>query len=206
MRPIVRSLLPVLLAVMIAQPALGFDYPFSSETIREAYFLAKANPEKRQEFFERYRHNLPPPKSGANVGLIEVETPFGFLVNALTQTPMDYHAADAEKDYLGKPGQFRVHVEIYFTDTYPKPTDTAGTLGEFWNDFHVHLKQDSEVHARSVHGAPIYSDETISGYEGALIDVDYDVNKLDSGALTTIQVDTPDGQEVETTFSLNELR
>jgi hypothetical protein len=206
MKLMLRSLFPVFLAVLIAQPALGFDCPFSSETIRDAYFLAKANPDKRQEFFERYRHNLPPPKSGANVGLIEVETPFGFLVDALTQTPMDYHTDDAEKDYLGKPGQFRVHVEIYFTDTYPKPTDTAGTLGEFWNDFHVHLKRDSEVHVRSVHGEPIYSDETISGYQGALIDVDYDVNKLDSGALTTIEVDTPDGQEVETTFSLNELR
>ncbi len=206
MKLMLRSLFPVFLAVLIAQPALGFDCPFSSETIRDAYFLAKANPDKRREFFERYRHNLPPPKSGANVGLIEVETPFGFLVDALTQTPMDYHADDAEKDYLGKPGQFRVHVEIYFTDTYPKPTDTAGTLGDFWNDFHVHLKQDSEVHGRSVHSEPIYSDETISGYQGALIDVDYDVNKLDSGALTTIEVDTPDGQEVETTFSLNELR
>jgi hypothetical protein len=206
MKRIVRSLLPVLAAVLIAQPALGFDYPFSSETIREAYFLAKANPEKRTEFFERYRHNMPAPKTGANVGLIEVQTPYAFLVDALSQTPMNYHAADAEKDYFGKPGEFRVHVEIYFTDTYPKPTDTAGTLGEFWNDFHVHLKQDSEVHARSVHGEPIYSDQTISGYEGATIDVDYDVKNVDSGALTTIEVDTPDGQQVETSFSFNSLR
>ncbi len=45
---------------------------------------------------------------------------------------------DAEQDYLGKPGEFRVHVEIYFTDTYPKPTDTAGSLGDFWSDFQVH--------------------------------------------------------------------
>jgi hypothetical protein len=200
------ALLILLLAVLVAQPALGFDYPFSPEAIREAYFLAKANPEKRQEFFEPYRHNLPPPKSGANVGLIEVETPFAFLVDALMQTPMDYHAADAEKDYLGKPGEFRVHVEIYFTDAYPKPTDTAGTLGEFWNNFQVHLKQDSEVSALSVHGQPIYSDDTISGYIGARIDADYDVNKIDSGALTTIEVDTPDGQQVETSFSLNSLR
>ena len=95
MKPLARSLLSVFLAVLIAQPALGFDYPFSSETIRDAYFLAKANSEKRQEFFERYRHNLPAPKSGANVGLIEVETPFGFLVDALTQTPMDYQIGRA---------------------------------------------------------------------------------------------------------------
>lgn len=202
-----RSALLILLPTLfVAQPLIAYDYPLSPEGIREAYFLAKDSPEKRQEFFERYRRNLPAPKSGADVGLIEVETPFGFLVDALMQTPMDYHAADAEKDYLGKPGKFRVHVEIYFTDTYPKPTDTAGTLGEFWNDFQVHLKQDSEVSALSVHGEPIYSDDTISGYQGARIDVDYDVNKIDSGALTTIEVDTPDGQQVETSFSLNDLR
>jgi hypothetical protein len=40
----------------------------------------------------------------------------------------------------------------------------------------------------------------------AAIDVDYDVRKIDSGALTTVDVDTPDGQNIETTFALNGLR
>src|SRR5277367_3313649 len=104
----------LLLALMIAQPALAFDYPLSPEAIREAYFLAKENPDKKQAFFEDYRHHLPVPKSGADVALIEVETPFACVVDAISQTPMTYHAPDAEQDYLGKPGQFRVHVEIYF--------------------------------------------------------------------------------------------
>ncbi len=68
------------------------------------------------------------------------------------------------------------------------------------------MKQKAEVPSRSVHGQPIYSDDTISGYIGATIDVGYDVNKLDSGEPTTIEVDTPDGQQVEANFSFNELR
>lgn len=196
----------LLLMLMIVQPALAFDYPLSPEAIREAYFLGKASPEKRQAFFEPYRQNLPVPKSGPNVALIEVETPFACVVDAITHAPASYHAPDAEQDYLGKSAEFRVHVEIYFTETYPKPTDTAATLGDFWRDFQVHMKQKVEVPSRSIHGQPIYSDDTISGYIGAMIDVSYDVEKVDSGELTTVEVDTPDGQQVEANFSFNELR
>jgi hypothetical protein len=200
------SLSILLLALLIAQPVRAFDYPLSSEAIREAYFLGKENPDRRQSFFQPYRHSMPTPKTGADVGLIEVETPFACVVDSMAQAPSTYHAPDAVQDYLGKPGQFRVHVEIYFTDTYPKPTDTAATLGNFWEDFHVHLKQGAEIKPRAVHGEPIYNDQTISGYIGANIDLDYDVKKIDSGGLTTIDVETPDGQDVQTTFSLNNLR
>ncbi|HKV05570.1 MAG TPA: hypothetical protein VJO53_10745 [Candidatus Acidoferrales bacterium] len=195
-----------LLAFTIAQPALGYEYPLSSEAVREAYFLGKGSFEKKQAFFQKYKHNLPVPKTGADVALIQVETPFACLVDAVALAPETYHAQEAEQDFLGKPGQFRVHVEIYFTPSYPRPNDTAATLGDFWRDFTVRLKQRAEIPARAVHGRPIYSDDTISGYIGATIDLEYDVTKIDPGASTTIEVDTPDGQQVETTFELNNYR
>jgi hypothetical protein len=207
MKPTARWVLFVLLpAILIAQPALAYDYPLSPEAIREAYFLARASLDKQQAFFEPYRHVLPIPKSGPHVRLIELETPFACLVDAIARAPMGYHAPDAEKDYLGKQGQFRVHVEIAFTATYPNPTDTAQALGSFWQDFHIRLKQDAEIPSRSVSGQPIYDDDTISGYSGATIDVDYDVKKINPAASTTIIVDTPDAQQFETTFALNSLR
>jgi hypothetical protein len=196
----------LLLPLAIAQPALAFDYPLSPEAIREAYFLAKENPDRRQAFFEKYRHSLPVPKSGADVALIEVETPYACVVDAIAHAPLNDHAPDAEQEYLGKPGEFRVHVEIYFTATYPKATDTAASLGDFWRDFTVRLKQDAEIPSRSVQGQPIYSEDTLSGYIGATIDVNYDVKKIDPGSLTTIEVDTPDGQQVESTFNLDSLK
>jgi hypothetical protein len=68
------------------------------------------------------------------------------------------------------------------------------------------MKQRAEIEPRSIHGQPIYDDDTISGYDGAMIDVNYDVTNIDPGALTTIVVETPDGQDVETTFDLSQLR
>jgi hypothetical protein len=207
MKPNARWGLSILLpALLIAQPALAFEYPLSSEAIREAYFLGRGDSGKMRDFFEKYKHHLPVPKTGADVALIEMETPFACVVDGISRGPLDYHSQDAEQEYLGKPGEFRVHVEIYFTPTYPKPSDTGATRGDFWRDFSVHLKQKAEVPLRSVHGQPIYSDDTISGFIGAMIDTDYDVTKIDAGGFTTIEVDTPDGQQVETTFQINSLR
>ena len=207
MKSHIRPVLAVALAaIFAAQPALAFDYPLSPEAIREAYFLGKQNSDRRQAFLQPYKHSLPVPESGPQVGLIEIETPFTFIADAVSQAGSDYHAQEAEQDFLGKPGHFRVHVEIYFTATYPGANDTAASLGNFWSDFTIRLKQKTEIPSRKVAGQPIYSDQTVSGYIGATIDVDYEVKKIDPGAQTTIEVDTPDGQQVETTFDLSQLR
>lgn len=205
-RPSRSRLSILLLALIAAQPALAFDYPLSPEAIREAYFLGKENADRRRAFLQQYKHSLPVPETGPQVGLIEVETPFTFIADKVSSERSDYHAQEAEQDFLGKPGHFRVHVKIYFTATYPGATDTAASLGNFWDDFKIHLKQKDEIPPLKVAGQPIYSDNTISGYMGAIIDVDYDVKKIDAGAATTIEVDTPDGQDVETTFDLAQLR
>jgi hypothetical protein len=196
----------LLLAILAVQPVSAFECPLSSESIREAYFISKENFDRKQAFFRAYRHDMPLPNSGPDVGLIEVETPFACLVDAIARKPSDYHAQDAEAEYLGKRAEFRVHVEIYFTATYPKASDRSGSLGAFWNDFHVHLKQSGEIKPLSVQCAPIYDDQTLSGFSGATLDLDYDVKKIDPGGMTTIDVQTPDGQDIETTFLLNSLR
>jgi len=202
-----RLALPILVVALAAPPAApAFDYPLSPESIREAYFLGKASLEKRNEFFEKYTHHLPIPKTGPNVASIAVQTPFGCVVDKVSQMSLSYHAPDAEQDFLGKPGCFRVRVEIYFTETYPDPKATAAALGEFWRNFKLHLKQSAEIQPRSVLGQPIYSDQTISGYIGAEIVAEYDVKKIDPGTSTTVSVNTPDGQDVETTFDLANLR
>ena len=201
--PALSTLLVVLLA---AQGTIGFSYPLSPQAIREAYFLGKENPEERQAFLKPYKHNLPMPESGPHVGLIEVETPFVFVAEAVAAAGENYHAQDVDREFAGKPLPFRVHFEIYFTATYPDVFDTAASLGKFWEDFTVYLKQSTEIAPRTVKGQPIYSDATVSGYKGAVIDVDYDVKKIDADAPVTIGVNTPDEQNVETTFDLSQLR
>lgn len=200
------SVLAFVLALAAIPASLGFNDPLSPEAIREAYFLGVGSYEKRAELLEKYVQHPPALETGPDVGAIEVETPFTCIVEAMTHKPMGYHAPDAEQDFLGKPGCFKVRVQIYFTSTYPDAKATSVTLGDFWRDFQIHLKQKKEIESRSVQGMPIYSDETISGYIGADILVDYDEKKIDPGSPATVKVVTPDGQEVEATFDLGSLR
>ena len=112
---------------------------------------------------------------------------------------------------MGKPGFFRVHVEIDFTDSYGAqlPSVTGGVRfrpDDFWRDFKVQLIQGKEIHTRTVHGTPIYDDgASISGLIGAKVDLEYDAAKVKSDD-ATVEVVTPDGQDVKATFDLGTLR
>jgi len=201
-----RWKLPVLSLAVALQPAFAFEYPLSSGAISEAYSLARGDAEKRDTFFEKYTHQLSQPPSGAYVAWIEVETPFSCVADAIAHAPFSYHEQDAEQDYLAKAGCFRVRVEIHFTSTYPDPTYIKTMPTAFWNDFTIQLRQKHEIQPRSKIGWPIYSDETQSGYLGADVTADYNADKIDPDALTTVDVVAPDGQDVQTTFDLSDLR
>ena len=207
MKPTIRFALSLIFsALLIAPPTPAYEYPLSSEAIRDAYFLGKASPEKKAEFFGKYTHHLPMPKSGPHVAWIEVETPFACVVDRVARMPLNYHAQEAEQDFLGKPGCFHVRLEIDFTATYPDPTGATAVPSDFWRNFKVHLRQRAQIPARSVRGQPIYNTKALLGFTGATIRLDYDVSRIDPAAPATVEVDTPDGQHVKTTFDLARLR
>ena len=194
----------LLAASALATAVLAFSNPLSPEDVREAYFLATGDATKREDFFAKYTHVLPVPQTGPNIQSIEVETPFACVVNDIVLTKINYHEPDAQEDYFGKPGQFRIRVQIYFTPTWP--TAAPSQLGRFWDDFHIHLKQGNEIASRSEIGTPIYSDQTLSGYTGATVEADYNVNRIKTGPVT-VQVTGPEGVvRAETSFDLDGLR
>jgi hypothetical protein len=195
-----------LLAVFLAGTvALAFDSPLSSESIRDAYFLATGDANKRSAFFETYTHRPSAPLAGPDISSIQIQTPFACVVDDIAQHSLNYRAPDAQQDFLGKPSDFRVRVVIDFTQTYPPNNTTAMQLGDFWNNFEVHLIQGAEIPTRSVKGTPILSDQTASGYIGAIIVADYDAAKIQSGPATVV-VTGPDGAKVESAFDLGSLR
>ncbi|MGD0955857.1 MAG: hypothetical protein ABR953_03400 [Candidatus Acidiferrales bacterium] len=207
------SILLLGLAFATLQPALAYNYPLSPEAIREAYFLGKRNDEQTAAFFVKYIHSFPMPKSGPYVASIGIDTPYSAIVRRTQNSPIGYHPQEAEKEFLGNPGVFRVWVEIEFTPSYPNPTQmspyTNGGvwIPDFWRDFKIRLKQDREIEAQSVHGGPIYSDYAadIYGMAGAEVALDYNPTKIGAEP-TDIEVITPDGQDIETTFDLANLR
>jgi hypothetical protein len=196
-------------AVAIALPVSAYDYPLSSEAVREAYMLGKSDGAKRAEFFAKYTKTFPLPKTGSYVEMIQFKTPFAVVVEHTTQTP-NYHAPDAAQEFEGKPGIFRVHVEIDLTETYSAQVPAAsGGLSfrheDFWRDFKIRLLQGKEIHARSVHGTPLYTGGDSSVLSGAVVDLEFDAAKIKSDD-ATVEVMTPDGQDVKAVFDLGTLR
>jgi hypothetical protein len=203
------GVLAVLTALAVALPALAYDYPLSPEAVREAYMLGKADSMKRAEFFAKYTQQFPLPKTGSHVASIQLETPFAVVVEHTTQA-INYYAPDAAQEFSGKPGVFRVHVQIDLTESYGAfmPSMSGGRRlrpGDFWRDFKIRLIQGKEIHARSVHGAPLYTGGDASVLSGAEVDLEYDAAKVKSDN-ATVEVVTPDGQDVKATFDLGTLR
>jgi hypothetical protein len=196
----------VLLA--IALPALAYDYPLSDEGVREAYMLGKSDGAKRDAFFANYTQHPPLPKTGPYIEMVQLETPFAVVVEHCAAA-INYHAPDAAEEFVGKPGVFRVHVEIDLTESYGALVSSEDGVAhlrspDFWRDFKIRLIQGKEIYARTVNGNPLYSygDEVLTGAE---VDLEYDAAKIKSDD-ATIEVVAPDGDDVMANFDLATLR
>jgi hypothetical protein len=204
----------------IALPALAYQYPLSSTDIRNAYFIGIHNDELTAAFFANYTRNLSAPNTGPYVAEIDLDTPY-LQVARRAAGAVNYDSLDAVQEFQDKPMVFHVNVQFFFTDTYrPSPLPYEGGIPlaqlvypDFWNDFKVRLFQGSkEIHAKSIRGAPIYPSWGGGDGEGppplpmgGRIVVDYDPEKIDT-ADATVEVLTPDGQDIEVPFDLSSLR
>jgi hypothetical protein len=223
MRSDARSGLAILLGtfvilMLIALPALAYQYPLSSIDIRDAFFIGNRNDDLTAALFAKYSRTLPAPETGAHVARIELDTPY-LQIARRAKGALNYDSLDAVQEFQDKPMVFRVHVEFYFTATYmPLPvTHTEGipletpSYPDFWNDFKVRLIQDKEVRPKSTGGAAIFPMWGADGYGpppspiGGRIDVDFDPAKIDT-ADATVEVLTPDGQDVIAPFDLSRLQ
>jgi hypothetical protein len=205
MKRILRSGLPLsLLAILAAQPVGAYDYPLSSESIRQAYFLGSGDPDKRTLFFEKYTKRYPVPQSGVYVGLIEFETPYVQIAARIAQKVSSYHAPDAVEEFLGKPATCRVRVEVYWGYNNAAAIAGRGNYGPL--DYTVRLKQkDKEIPLKSK-----WSQTLVAGYSapidvGIEFDNEYDADNVES-APATVEVVGPDGKTLTETFDLDGLR
>lgn len=110
---------PVLFVLVLAivTPALAYEYPLSSESIREAYFIGDSRSTETADFLKPYTHHLAMPSRGPNVAQIALETPFTQIVERAGQA-VNYTALDAVREFTGKPAVFYLRITIYFTPTY----------------------------------------------------------------------------------------
>lgn len=203
--------LSIFLVMAIALPAAAaYAYPLSSTDIRNAYFLGTQNDERSADVFLLYVHHMPAPKSGPYISDISIDTPYTQVAELCAKEPNE-HAQEAEQKYIGKPMSFLVRVVVFPASAgqvqFPS---LAGqmyqSLPEFWSDLKYRLVQDKEIPLKSTHATALYrSTEGEAVPVGERVELEYDAAKIASDTIT-IQVDTPDGQHVETTFDLAKLR
>jgi hypothetical protein len=223
MKPAARSGLAILLGtfvilMLIALPALAYQYPLSSIDIRDAFLIGNRNDDLTVALLSKYSRTLPAPETGPYVAQIELDTPY-LQIARRANGALNYDSLDAVQEFQDKPMVFQVHVKFYFTSTYmPLPvTPTEGiplnTPGypDFWNDFKVRLMQDKEVRPKSSAGAALFPLWGSDGNGpppspiGGRIDMEYDPEKIDT-ADATVEVITPDGQDIIVPFELSRLQ
>jgi hypothetical protein len=183
-----------LIALFAAQPAISFCYPLSPQAIREAYFLGTGDAAKRAEIFGKYRRTFPTPTTGPSVTFIQFETPYIAVAYRIAQNAASYNAPNAEKEFLGKPANCHVLVQIGFP------------YNEY-DSFTVHLVQNGkEIEAQSKHGSFIYTDFQAPAPAGIQEDIEYPAEKINPDEPVTVEVSVENGPKAQATFDLSQLR
>lgn len=202
-----------LAVLLIGTPALAFDDPLTSTSIRDAYMLGNRKDFKTAEFFARYKHFLPAPETGPHVAAISVDTPYAQVVE-LGEAAPNTDIQGAEKKWAGKNFPFIALVGVNLTDTYPgpppwNPRAPGLPLPNFERDFEIQLIQNhKKLPARSTQVYLLYSDGVANTYQisGAIIELRFDTESVDPYSEATVTVHTPDDQHIETSFDLGQLR
>ena len=217
MKPAARSGVVVLfltfvIVLLIALPALAYQYPLSSSDIRNAYLLGYAKDQNTTSFFAQYVTQLPMPETGPHVATIALKTPYAQVVE-LGQSAVNADVQGAEEELANTKFPLLVSVGIDLTPTYPDPPITNPASGspvpDFEQDFSIELFQDgAKIDAQSTRVNLLYSEGVGNTYEvsGAIIVLRFDPEKVNPDDEVIVKVHTPDDQHVKATFDLGHLR
>ncbi|MGC1687749.1 MAG: hypothetical protein WA734_19125 [Candidatus Acidiferrales bacterium] len=202
--------IPALLLILaVSLPALAVEYPLSSSSIRNAYFLGAENDRKTADFLAKYTNVPPGQKTGAGVTMIRAETPYVQVVLRSMQGA-NYSAQDAEQEFTGKIADFKIHATVDYGAAPCGPVETASggfrmISGDCWRNFSYRLTQKKEIPAKSVEGSPVYSYGDNPVIVGGDVKLTYDISKIESGP-AQFDVTTPDGKVFSATFDLDQLK
>jgi hypothetical protein len=211
-----NALIAVFLAILAfaaVLPVAAFEWPLSSEGIREAYFVGKMDGQRRAAVFEKYTLRPPMPMTGPSVTIL-VETPFVVIAENISQRVSNYFSPDALQEYVDKPVAFRVRAEI------DVPSGLSEGRGQVLlspedspSDYTIRLFQDQgqdrdkELPAKSVYSWPVYNCREDGGcsFVGWGIKARYDPAKIESEP-TKVQILMPHDQRAEATIDLGALQ
>jgi hypothetical protein len=208
-----RAMFLVLSYLCYPKPALAYEFPLSSEEIRQAYFFGRSSDGGRVlEFLGQYVRLFRPDNTVSFVGRIELRTPFQRIVESSRNNQIDYSAQQAQIDYASKSDIVEVRVYLVFDASRAASpelyTDAAGHVLDhrenFWRDFRFHVTQDHAIEPKKIDGIPRY-DCCGGGLGGALVQLNIDSIAVGSRELR-VEVIAPDGHTTTASFALGELK
>jgi hypothetical protein len=184
------------LALPLAVPVNAYDFPLTSNAIRDAYFLGTRAGGLGERFLADYRQTIPGLRVAEFTSFVQIETPFVQVALRSGRT-LNYSAQDAVREFLDKPDFVRLHLEIcYMPDAPP-------------NAVKIKLLQNKkEIVPKTENRAAIYpptDPNTSASAIGESVDLEIRPEKIDSSTLT-IQIETPDGQRTNANLDLQVLR
>jgi hypothetical protein len=207
------------LALLLALPALAFNFPLSDEAIREAYFLGQRRDQSMTEFLAHYKRTLPVPDSGPQIASIEFLTPFANLILVSSQR-INYSAQQAALDHRTQEDHVAITIEVHLTKSYgafvaaptgPRsgsPTGYTLRSPDFWKDIDVQVAMDDKtLEPTDFTGEPNY----LCGEEGGCVLTGATLHlELPAKAFTSdsaiVQIAPPEGPDVSVEFDLSALR
>jgi hypothetical protein len=225
MRTRIPTAMAIVLCVSLSPASNAYDKQLDSRAIHEAYILGQRNDKSTGDFLAPYLTQITEAQKDVHIAEIELLTPFAQIVDVSRQKSADGYTEEQAIEYYKNHGNtVKVNVTMMLPSAYPKtaesrevPTSEPATGAQksalrpenFWQNFQFNLKQNGKtIPSRGISNQPIYSTATNTApavLTGENVWLEYDVKDVAS-ELTTMEVVTPEGEVIKTTFDLKKLR
>jgi len=206
---------------LLSYPLNAYEVSLSSESVREAYILGQRSDKATADFVTPYTSQVTVMGvDGPHRADIQILTPFAQVVDRATEGSSGYSERQARDDYRRSGDIVVVRVALLLPGVYPREQSGSGPATapcentvlrpeNFWQNFRFIVKQNEKIlSARSIRQKPVYSTGTKDAaavLDGATILLEFDAKDVASKE-TTIEIVTPDCQNIRASFDLQKLR
>ena len=196
-RNVMLKSLVLVLSLAVALPAGAYDYPLSSNSIREAYFLGIRQSGLTPAILAPYSQFVPEIHQGSCTSEIRLETPFLQIVAYAGGVP-NYSSQDAVKDFYDKPMRLRMFLNLCYMRLAPPPNSVKIRIIQ--NKKEIVPETDTRLaYAEPVDGLSVLPPN------GEKVQLEFEAGKIDSSTCAIV-IDTPNDQHVKVELDLQSLR
>lgn len=201
-----RSVAILTVMLFASQAASAYDYPPTSESIRNAYFLGERNNFQTTRCLLQYIHRFTGPQTGRYfVSHVAISTPYQQIVlRGQRDTPGDSEV-QTETDLQTHPLKFIVRVQVEWNAAYSDHVRRSAVPLDFSRHISIRVAQRRDIMPlRTTHRAIYTSMGHTSVFVGLLFKLQFDPAKITSAPLR-VAVRKPDGHVVTIEFNMDQI-